>query len=295
MGQRAGANQWGNGGGHGTPRETLRVAASPLKARRDSQFLAPVTTTEEHYVVSDDRFEQGLARLLEAVERAGEDGVDSDARLEEAYDLAHVASAQWEAILASMQAARHLTRRELKLPLADGDGYEGEWGSLPSTDEHFAEAQRAFLRMLAVTMVTRTDNIGVVASELHFMVYGKECAEAPVTWQDYRLILLGLEPSEPTFGALREGARLLRQGHDAATVAERTGLSRDKAHQLSAFLGLRAWRSESKARAARVAVREGWTSAQFAASYNERFEGLDSMSERRAREYLAEARAGGVA
>ena len=240
-------------------------------------------------MVSDDRFEQGLARLLLAVERAGEER-DPSSRLEEAYDLARMSKARWEATLAEIQAARHLTRRQLKLPLADGDGYEGEWGSVPAPGHGEPDAQRAFLRLVAVTMIPRSENIGIVASELHFLVYGNECAEAPVTWQDYRLILLGLEPSEPTFGALREGARLLRQGHDAATVAERTGLSRDKAHQLSAFLGLRAWRSESKARAARVAVREGWTAGQFAASYNERFEGLDSMSERRAREYLAEAR-----
>lgn len=228
----------------------------------------------------------GVRRLIAAVDGEDEDAGDDHA-LEEACELAHLARRQWEAALEQLHACRELSRRHLGLA---EDGWEA-WDDLPPGEaRETAAGFRSFLRRVAASMIRRYDDVNYVAAELHAIVYGADAVAAPVTWQDYRTVLLGRE-GEPDFLDVRSAVDLLRSGSSPREVASRLhAISPATAERLSSFLGISEWRQESKLRAARAAYAQGLTAPAFREEYNARLCGADQIGERAARYYLARVR-----
>lgn len=233
--------------------------------------------------------DHAIRRLVTAIEHGPADDEPSlEAELEAACERAHLARRQWDAIQDQIAACRHLTRRQLGLT-DDGDE---QWDALPywGVERQTADGFRSFLRRLAATVVSRSDDVSIVAAELHGIVYGEDAAVAPVTWQDYRAVLVGSQ-GEAGFLDVRAAIDLLRQGVAPAEVSRRVpSIGHRSAESLSLWLGIREWRQESKARAAKVAAEAGWSAAEFRADYNARMDGRDQIGERAARQYLAAAR-----
>lgn len=219
---------------------------------------------------------QGLERLTAAIENGPP---PAPLPLDEALEASHCAISQYEKIMQQLVEAADWDRGQLGL-LADGSEEE----LLPRQ-----AGARMFLRDIATCFLhVDTCSLQVVARELHGVVYGADPTD--VTVADLVEVLEGTA-TQPSVMKLREVVGLLRQGVPQREAAAMVGVKVNQAERLSVRLGIKAWREESKRRAARAAVYEGHTARQLAADYSAVHCQADAMGERRARELMAEIRA----
>lgn len=221
--------------------------------------------------------EQGLERLMEAVEREAAPRPIGD--LDEALEKVACATEAWRLILLQIEQAATWDR-----------------GSLAVRDDGFDESReltarqkgaRQFLRLLAATVVGYRSDLDGMAADVHALVWGDQPTE--VTWQDVREVLVG-RSDQPPATLLESAATMIRAGHTQPQIMEATGLSKHQVEAVSTFLGVKQWREESKRRAAEMAVECGWSAAFLAGRYSAEHPGASGMSERRARELMAEVR-----
>ena len=234
-------------------------------------------------VVDDQQYLRGVRRLLSAV--VGETDADEQeplARLDEGLEAAHLSADGWRDCLEQMERCRTLTRRQLGLRDDGSDGWEDLADGAPTKTT--AAGLRTFLRRMSV-LIEDVRDISALAAELHAIVYGDDPRGELVTWRDYRTVLEGKD-NQPDAWQVRTIAAMLRAGARFDEVTAATGLSRRQVKGVSEFLGLREWRQESKARAARAAVEAGWSPARLSAEYNARADGLDEMQPRTAAAYM---------
>lgn len=221
--------------------------------------------------------EQGLNRLLYAIENGPTP--EPPQSVTEALEASHCAAANWDLIMDQLELASRWDRGNLALT---SDGFE--------TDTELSPRQagaRTFLRHVAACLVDSREDLSVLAGELHGVVYGDEPTD--VTWQDLRVVLEG-RADQPSVLELRAAVRRLRDGETIRHIAATSELPAYQVEGVSNFLGIKLWRQESKRRAAEAAVRDGHTARQLAADYTAWHPGADALSERRARELMAEFR-----
>lgn len=220
--------------------------------------------------------EQGLQRLMRAVGQEAPPRPNGD--LDEALEKAACATEAWGLILLQIDAAAAWDRGSLGVR---DDGFEQR--ELTAREK----GARQFLRLLAATIVGWRPSLSQMAADVHALVWGDQPTE--VTWQDVRDILVGHADQPPAL-LLEAVATMIRHGHTQPAIIESTGLSKHQVEAVSTFLGVKQWREESKRRAAEVAVDCGMSAADLARRYSEEHPGASAMSERRARELMADVR-----
>lgn len=221
--------------------------------------------------------EQGLNRLLDAIYAGPAPGADA-LTAEEGMEAAHCAAEHWDLILKQVEQAADWTRGNLGLTR---DGF---------SDAELSPRQagaRVFLRHLAVCMLPPRPT-HTTAAELHGLIFGNRPTD--VTWKDLQWVLEG-RSDQADLDTLRRVVGRIRQGETQRQIIAAEGVSHHQVEALSTFLGIKAWREESKRRAAQQAVRDGLTPRQLSEDYNAGREGKDQMGLRRARELMAEVRA----
>lgn len=225
--------------------------------------------------------EQGLRRLMIAIEHGP--APDRTDNLTEALEASHCAAANWQLISRQLGMAADWDRGHLGFV---SDGVEGAELSPRQA------GARTFLRLVAACLVQGVEDTSFLARELHGLVYGDRPTD--VTVGDLIGVLEGWA-DQPHVLELRDVVRRLRAGDTQRHIAATSPLSIYQVEGLSNWLGVKQWRQESKRRAAEIAVRDGHTARQLAADYSSFHPGANGLSERRARELMAEVRQEGAA
>lgn len=222
--------------------------------------------------------ERGLARLLHAVEYGPPAEPDLDRA--EVLEAMRCATEAWDLIVQQLGMAASWDRSAL------GVATDGR-----TTDEQELTPRqvgaRQFLRLVAATLVKPQDT-DALARTVHALAWGNEPSD--VTWSDVRTILEGTA-TQPSVHVLAGIAELVREGYTQREIVQVLDVSKHQVEAVSTFLGVKQWREESKLRAAREAAAEGLSAAELARQYSADHPRANRLSERWARQLLAEVRA----